>query len=83
MAELPIACSNMPFLKKVVTNDGKRIGQVFNPTDPRNIAEIVQIVASDGKIRSDMKANLREARKIYTWENEEKKFMAVYDSLQG
>jgi len=81
MAELPIACSNFPFLSKVVINDGRRLGVFFDAHDPRSIATAIKQIISDPESYQQIKMNLREAKKIYNWENEEKKFMHIYNSL--
>jgi glycosyltransferase involved in cell wall biosynthesis len=79
MAELPVACSDFPFLRKVVLDDG--LGAVFDPADPSSIARAIDTVLRDGQRYDDIKRNLVEARGRYCWENEEKKLLRVYSGL--
>jgi glycosyltransferase involved in cell wall biosynthesis len=76
MAELPIACSDFPFLRQVVVGNG--IGATFDPADPASLAEAVRTIAGDERIT----ARLARVKRRYSWEQEEQRFLAVYRSLE-
>jgi glycosyltransferase involved in cell wall biosynthesis len=78
MAELPVACSDFPFLRKVVVGNG--LGATFDPTNPRSIANAIAFICKSGKYL-EIKSHLKTAKKKYCWKNEELKFMHVYESL--
>jgi glycosyltransferase involved in cell wall biosynthesis len=79
MAGLPIACSDFPFLRKVVIENG--LGAVFDPADPVSIAAAVRELGHSPQKRADCERRLRVARETFCWEEQEKRFMAVYGSL--
>ena len=79
MAELPVACSNFPFLRKIVLENG--LGSVFNPDDPESIAQAITDLVKDSKKYSLIKANLKVAKQKYCWEEEEKKFLSIYREI--
>jgi glycosyltransferase involved in cell wall biosynthesis len=81
MAELPIACSDFPFLRSVVAGHG--LGAVFDPDDPRSIARAVSLIVGDHDHRQAIKRNLSVARRRYCWEVEEEGLLAVYRSLDA
>ncbi len=78
MAELPIACSNFPFLRKIVI--GHEIGKTFDPSNPRSIAEAISLIMVSSNYKK-FKENLRKIKTKYCWENEEQKFLKVYKEL--
>lgn len=81
MAELPVACSDFPFLRKIVVEND--VGEVFDPSDPRSIASAIERIMIPHRYQQ-IKSNLKRVKKEYTWEVEEQKFLAVYrDLLQG
>ncbi|MFC1846374.1 glycosyltransferase [Chloroflexota bacterium] len=79
MAELPVACSDFPFLKKVVLDDD--LGATFDPGNPRSIARSIDSIISSKKRYREIKSNLLQAKRKYCWENEEQKFIKVYRDL--
>jgi glycosyltransferase involved in cell wall biosynthesis len=77
-AELPIACSDFPFLHRIVVGEG--IGAVFDPADPHSIAQAIRsLTASEAGERA--KARLRLLGDRYSWEREEEKLLTVYRTL--
>lgn len=81
MAELPVACSDFPFLRKVILDNG--LGATFDPADPKSIAEAIEFIVGNKTRYQEIKENLSEAKKRYCWENEEKKFLRVYGVLNN
>jgi glycosyltransferase involved in cell wall biosynthesis len=83
MAELPVACSDFPFLRKVVTNGGETLGTLFDPAHPEDIAHAINRIVTDRDHYDRIKHNLREAKKVYNWENEVKKLIRVYKEIES
>ncbi len=78
MGGLPVAVSNYPFLRKVVLGNG--IGAVFDANDPRNIAQTIDAVLEDNEY-ARYRSNVANIRKKYCWENEELRFLKLYENL--
>jgi len=78
-AGLPVAASAFPELKKII--EGHGIGVTFDPEDPKDIARAIRSILDDAEARERMRANAREAAKIYNWECEEKKLIEIYRGL--
>ena len=79
MAGLPIIASNFPELSKLVNQFEN--GELVNPENPKQIGEAVAKIISDKKGYQKMQAGSRRAAKIYNWENEGKKLLALYHKL--
>lgn len=78
-AGLPIACSDFPFLHRIVV--GEEIGAVFDPADPSSIAQAIRsLTASDTYERA--KARVASLSHRYSWEQEEQKLLSVYGTLE-
>jgi glycosyltransferase involved in cell wall biosynthesis len=81
MAELPVVCSDFPFLRKVVLDN--ELGATFDPAKPESIARAIRSVVESNARYKEIKENLKRAKRIYNWENEEKKFLEIYSNLNG
>ncbi len=81
MAELPVVCSDFPFLRKVVLDN--ELGATFDPANPESIARAIRSVVESNARYKEIKENLKRAKRIYNWENEEKKFLEIYSNLNG
>jgi glycosyltransferase involved in cell wall biosynthesis len=79
MAELPIACSDFPFLRQVVVTN--ELGKVFDPSDPESIADAVRGLVSVPGTLAACRARLNLVKRRYCWEEEARKMMAVYRSV--
>jgi len=79
MAGLPVAASNFPFLRKIVL--GNDIGAVFDASSPQDIARAVDRILYDEVGYNRFRKNTLEAKKRYCWENEEKRFLKLYEEL--
>jgi glycosyltransferase involved in cell wall biosynthesis len=79
-AGLPTVASNFPDLKHFV--EGYHFGVTCNPESPQDIARAVNDILSSPERQSQMRANALEAAKIFNWENEEKKLLAIYKGLE-
>lgn len=80
MAGLPIAASDSPELRKIVTKNN--VGVLFDPSDPKDIADKINYLVENDKTLKEMRDNaLRVAKSEYNWEVQSKKLIGVYDSL--
>lgn len=77
-AEIPVAVSDLPELKKTVTK--YQIGAVFNPDKPEEIAKAVKCVLTK---EAEYKENVRIAKRDFTWEKESEKLLRIYGGLHG
>jgi len=80
-AGLPVVGSNFPDLKKYI--EGYDVGVTCDPTNPRAIADAMNYIISDENRYNEMKKNALEAAKIFNWENEGRKLVALYAGLSG
>ena len=78
-AGLPVVGSNFPELKRVI--EGYKIGRTFDPENPEAIATAINLVLADEKKYQAMRKNALEAAKIFNWENESRKLVALYEGL--
>ena len=78
-AGLPVVASNFPELKRII--EGYNLGKTFNPEDPKDIAAAINDVLSDKARYEEMRKNALEAAKVFNWENESKKLLAIYRNL--
>jgi glycosyltransferase involved in cell wall biosynthesis len=77
-AGLAIAASDMPFLRKIVQEDG--IGILFDPRNPRNIAEALNTITRPAELER-CKNNVALASGKYTWGSESGKLVHMYREL--
>ncbi|GAI87564.1 unnamed protein product [marine sediment metagenome] len=79
-AGLPIAASNFPEIKKIIEKE--KIGMVFDPNKPKDIAMVISKILSDETKYDQMRFNSKKvSRGKYNWENEEKKLLRIYAAL--
>ena len=80
MAGIPVAGSYFPELKRVI--EGYEIGKTFNPDDPKDIAKAINEILTDKESYIKYRKNTEKAAQIYNWENESKKLVNLYKSLE-
>jgi glycosyltransferase involved in cell wall biosynthesis len=79
MAGLALALSDLPFLRRFVeTYD---CGALFDPTDPRSMAETVRDLFEDPARFDRLRRNSLEAAKEFNWDVEGGKFLRLYEGL--
>ena len=79
-ASLAIAVSNLPFLEKIVRDHD--LGVVFNPADPKHIAEQLSLlVCNPARLRTCKENATRVARDRYNWDHEGGKLVDLYRTL--
>lgn len=77
MADVPVVACSFPEIKKVV--EGEQIGICIDSHNSKDIANGVNILLEDEKLYERLKANCYKAKVKYNWENEKKKFVAIYN----
>jgi glycosyltransferase involved in cell wall biosynthesis len=80
-AGLPMVASNFPDLKMYI--EGYGLGVTCDPDSPKEIADAIEYILSDEKKYEEMRRNALKAAKIFTWENESKKILAIYEKLSN
>ncbi|MEX0616499.1 MAG: glycosyltransferase family 4 protein [Candidatus Woykebacteria bacterium] len=81
-AGIPVVASNFPELRKIILDN--KIGNVFDPENPIDIADKINTILSDKKGLEELKKNVKvlfETR--LNWKIEEKKLLEVYKILDG
>lgn len=77
---IAIACSDLPFMRKVVLENN--VGLVFNPEDPKDIADKVKTILDNERLLEKMKKRALEiAQTKYNWELEGKKLINLYKDI--
>ncbi len=79
-AGLPIACSDFPFLHRIVLGEG--IGVVFDPADPSSIAQAIRSVTARD-VYERAKARVTSLGYRYSWEQEERKLLSIYQTFHN
>lgn len=79
MAGIPVVGSNFPEISQIVQK--YKIGAIFDPENPKSIAEAIDFVFENEQRYEQMKRNTERVRSIYNWENEKIKLLHLYDTL--
>lgn len=77
-AGLPIAASNLPFMKKIILEN--EIGTVFDPRDSFSIAEAINKMTRKPAL-DQYRRNVASAMRKYNWNVEKEKLLKVYKGL--
>jgi glycosyltransferase involved in cell wall biosynthesis len=78
-AGLPIVGSDIPFVKDIIRKN--EIGYVFDPYDPRSIADAINTAVSDGNLER-LRMNVQCIQRRFSWDEEEKKLLAIVDEIR-
>ncbi len=78
-AGIPVVSSDFPEMKKVVI--GENIGLVFNPEDPKSIANSVNRLLENDSFRQEMAKNSVQSSKKYNWGIESAKLQRLYINM--
>ena len=82
MAGLPVAASDVPVIRSVVTEGDPPVGELFDPESPASIADAIRRVLSDPVTYAQRR---KEARRLalerYNWDLEEQRLLGLYASL--
>ena len=77
MAEVPVIVSNLPEMKKIVIDNNVGVFAKTNTVEGLKEA-IVEATKLD---KDEMKINLKNLKKIYNWEGQEKVLLEIYKEL--
>lgn len=75
MAELAIIASDFPEIRKVVINND--VGLVVDPANETMIKNAIKMLINDPELLENCKINSRKIKKIFSWEEEEKKLFEL------
>jgi len=78
-AGIPVGVSDQPVKKRIV--EQYDLGVVFDPENPRDIADKLNNLFTNEKLYQKYKENIRKAQKELCWEKEENKVISLYRSL--
>ena len=78
-AGIPVIASDFPELSKVVL--GNKIGKVFDPDDPEDIANSLKSLLKDKDLENIISDNIERSSRIYNWNNESRKLQDIYINL--
>lgn len=79
-AGIPIIASNFPLWLEIIEDNNCGVG--INPLDPKAIARAIDHFVMNPELATTMGRNgLQAIQKKYNWSIEEKKLLALYDSL--
>ncbi|CAI8999650.1 Glyco_trans_4-like_N domain-containing protein [Brevibacillus sp. IT-7CA2] len=82
MAGLAVCASDLPEIRKL--NDQVHFGELFDPEDPKSIAEAIRKMVSEREYLLQYRENAWEwARMEGNWEEESKKLLFLYANLLG
>jgi glycosyltransferase involved in cell wall biosynthesis len=82
MAGLPVAASDLPEIRAVVTQGRPPVGELFDPDSPRSIADAISRILGDAeayKLRREQARRLALER--FNWNREEPKLLALYAKM--
>jgi len=81
MAGLPVAASDLPEIRRVVTQGDPPVGELFNPNSPLSIADAIQRVLTDTAYDRRRQEARRLALERFNWEIEERRLIGVYQTV--
>jgi len=79
-AGIPIAVSDQPEKRRII--ETYSVGAVFDQTDPRDIARVINALLSDQDTYQAMSQRARQvAQRVLNWQVESRKLLALYERL--
>lgn len=78
-AGVPILGTYLPEIKNTIDTYG--LGKTIESHDVQHIANLIKEMLNEGK--TPYQANLKEAAKVFNWENEEKKLAEIFANLKA
>lgn len=79
-AGIPVLATDLPEIRRFV--EGQQIGQVGDTGSPQKLAALIDDFFSDEQRFANWTAHVALARKLVSWEQEEKKLVKVYEALR-
>ena len=80
-AGLPVICSDLPEMARVVRD--YQVGELTDPGDPSAIVNSIKSILADPVRFAQMKANTLNASNDFNWQNESKKLVEIYRSINS
>jgi len=81
IAGIPFVASDFPEMRKLAVDEN--MGEVFNPEDPKSIADAINYLLENPEVYEIKKRNvLKLAREKYSWEKESLKLLKAYNNLK-
>jgi len=77
-AGVPVVAADLPEIRRVVEKEGT--GIVVDAENPEAIAEAVNKIVKDERLRTMMRRNALKARDVYHWDAEKKYLLACYEA---
>jgi glycosyltransferase involved in cell wall biosynthesis len=79
-AGLPVVASNFPSWREIV--EGHQCGLTVDPAQPREIAQAIDTLLQNPRLRAEMGRNGRDAAiQDYNWDSESKKLIDLYKEI--
>ncbi|SFS33820.1 glycosyltransferase family 4 protein [Marininema halotolerans] len=79
-AGLPVVATDFPLWRQILESSGA--GCTVNPLNPREIAIKIEEILRDSSLQDQLSKNGQEAhRRVYNWQVEEKKLLALYRDM--
>ncbi len=78
-AGLPQVTMNFPEYRKI--NNEFEVAVLINSTEPEEIAKAVNNLLTDDVLYQKLRNNCMAARKVFCWQNEEKKLLSFYQTV--
>ncbi|MGZ3844628.1 MAG: glycosyltransferase [Flavisolibacter sp.] len=78
-AGIPQVCVDYPAYKEI--NEEFEVALLISDLTPRSIANSVNSLLSDAALQEKLRANCQLARRVYNWQNEEKKLVRFYQRI--
>ena len=78
-AGIPVVASNFPELKKVV--EGEKIGVVFDPESPEDIATSIRKIIGNNETANEFKMNAINSSRKYNWGNQSRNLQKIYSEM--
>jgi glycosyltransferase involved in cell wall biosynthesis len=81
MAGLPVAASDLPEIRRVVTQGDPAVGELFDPSSPESIAAAIAAVLDPERYEARRAEARRLALECHHWGLEERKLRSLYARL--
>jgi glycosyltransferase involved in cell wall biosynthesis len=83
MGGIPVAASDLPEIRRVVTSGDPPVGELFDPDSAESIAEAVSKLLADPELYERRRREARRlALELFNWEIEERRLLAIYRRLE-
>ena len=80
-AGIPQLCVDYPVYREI--NEEIPVAILINDLSPKNIADKLNNLLSNEVVYNELQRNCLEARKIYNWQQEEKKLLSFYEGVMN